>query len=252
MSKLKVRDFRVSKQDGDSLTKWLPIKSQKPPLFKKLQDIKNTKEKFKMHKSKPNKTPLSRHLILQVEETDEESTASLSDSEVSLVANDVANKTANLQTILQELRESRRENGEGFREVKEEIKNINGRLDEAEMCIMEAENKIQQIEEAAMKQSKAQDEIEAKLIGLEVRARQNLIQDKLDIPTSRDLGIEELAALWDPEPHTTLPHQNNKSHDESRLRCHHDSTIYNMGGQNKECYLDQLFGPGLERQIRSF
>lgn len=167
-----------------------------------------------MPKSKSKSSLMSRQSMLRDEEPNEEGMDNLSDSEASLAANDLASETANLQIILQELRESRRENNEGFREVKEEIMNTNRRLDEAETRILEAENKIQQLEEAAVALSKTQDEFEAKLVELEGRWRrenlrfhgiaegaedsspsisafiENLLRDKLDIPTSLDLSIE--------------------------------------------------------------
>lgn len=152
--------------------------------------------------------------MLREEESNEDDMANHSGLDAPLAANDSANETANLQTILEELRESRRENSEGFREVKEEIKNVNKRLDEAETRISEAENRVQQLEEVALKLSKVQDELEAKLVELEGRSRrenlrlhgiaegseesspslsafiENLLREKLDIPTSLDLNIE--------------------------------------------------------------
>uniref|UniRef100_A0A0S7ERB0 LIN1 n=1 Tax=Poeciliopsis prolifica TaxID=188132 RepID=A0A0S7ERB0_9TELE len=167
-----------------------------------------------MPKSKSKSTLLSRQSMSREEDTIEDDTASYSGSDASLAANDLANETVNLQTILVELRKLRQENGEGFREVKEEVKNINRRLDEAETRILEAENRIQELEEVAMKLSKVQDEFEAKLVELEGRSRrenlrlhgivegsedsspsipafiENLLREKLDIPTSLDLSIE--------------------------------------------------------------
>uniref|UniRef100_A0A087X7F1 L1 transposable element RRM domain-containing protein n=1 Tax=Poecilia formosa TaxID=48698 RepID=A0A087X7F1_POEFO len=180
-----------------------------------------------MPKSKSRSTLLSRKSMLREEETNEEGMASLSDSEASLAANDSANETANLQTILQELRESCRESGDGFREVKGEIKNVNRRLDEAETRILEAEN--QQLEEVVMKLSKVQDEFE-KLVELEGRSRRdnlrlhgivegsedgspsisafidNLLRDKLDIPKSLDLNIERAHHSLGPRapPHSII------------------------------------------------
>ena len=54
---------------------------------------------------------------------------------------------ASLQTILRELREFRCENGEALREIREDIKTTNSRIDDAEMRISEADDRVQGLEE---------------------------------------------------------------------------------------------------------
>lgn len=156
--------------------------------------------------------------------------ASLSDPEALVMANETANNMANVETILKEQRELHRENGNGFQELKEEIKSINGKLDQAATRIMEVEDRIQEIEKVALKLSKARDEHKAKMTKLGERSRQenlrlygipedteenfssipafteNLFRDKLDILTSFGIRIEKAHARWDLKPHLLLLH----------------------------------------------
>ncbi|MEQ2216851.1 hypothetical protein XENOCAPTIV_023648 [Xenoophorus captivus] len=144
------------------------------------------------------------------------------------------------------------------------------------MRIMEAENRIQQIEEAAMKLSEAHDELEAKLIGLEGRTRrenirlhgiaegsedsspsistyiENLPRDKFrhsDISRPREKKIKfqtpfpaKLRVFY--ENDTCVYNFTAEATKDMMSRCHHHPTIYNVGGQNQECDVGQVWKDG--------
>lgn len=140
-----------------------------------------------------------------------------------------ANDMTDLQTILQELREFRRENGESLREIKDDIKNANKRIDEAESRISETEEKVQMLDEAVLEMLKQQEKLEARLTDQEGRSRrdnvrlhgvgegsednspsmanfvENLLKEKLDIPSTTSLNIERAHRSLGPKPPPESP-----------------------------------------------
>lgn len=80
---------------------------------------------------------------------------------------------ASLQTILRELSASRRDNENNFHELKEEIKNITGRVTEVENHVMEVDDRTQRVEEATIALIKEQEKLAAKLTELEGRSRRD-------------------------------------------------------------------------------
>lgn len=76
-----------------------------------------------------------------------------------------------LGTILQELREFRWENGESLRQIKDDIRKANSRIDDAEQWIVEAEERTQILGEATLELLELQRRAEDKMTDLVGRAR---------------------------------------------------------------------------------
>lgn len=138
-------------------------------------------------------------------------------------------ETVSLQTILQELREFRRENVDTLREIREDIKATNNRVEEAEMRISETEERVQGLEEATVELLKLQAKLEDRLTDQEGRARrenirihgieegsesnstsmitfvENLLREKLELPPTLDLKIERAHRALGPKPPAGSP-----------------------------------------------
>lgn len=162
-----------------------------------------------MPKPKQKSVPQTRERAQTAEEeSDVDDTPGLPDMAEQRVDAD----TSSLQTILQELREFRRENVDTLREIREDIKATNNRVEEAEMRISETEERVQGLEEATTELLKLQAKLEDRLTDQEGRARrenirihgieegsesnsssmitfvENLLREKL--PPTHDLKIE--------------------------------------------------------------
>lgn len=57
---------------------------------------------------------------------------------------------ANLETVLKELRDFRCENADTLKEIKDELRRTNHWIDTSEMRIIEAEERLQHIEDATL------------------------------------------------------------------------------------------------------
>lgn len=117
-----------------------------------------------------------------------------------------------LQRILDELREFRKDNNVQLTDIKQEIRGVNDRLDEAEGRIEETETVLQAASMLIKRLTQRQAKLEKKLIDQEGRARRenlriygipenkegadmvhfldNLFKKALDLSEERDLGIE--------------------------------------------------------------
>lgn len=125
-------------------------------------------DKWPRHKSKS-----ILHVNLTEKSAEEMSSNSHPDPEATQEANDMAN--VSLQMILQQLRDFRQENGGALREIKEDIKTKNSRVDEAENRISEAEDRLQVMEEATTELLKPQKKPGARLTDQEERSRRENI-----------------------------------------------------------------------------
>ncbi|CAL9692043.1 unnamed protein product [Knipowitschia caucasica] len=172
-------------------------------------------------RSRQTKTNIGKH----VEEAEERPklTATTCPAEPGLAAALAASKLtgeqpletmADLQTVLQEIKDFRRENAESFKELKEDIKNTNIRVEEAERRIMESEGRIQMIEDATLELLELQKQTLSRLTDQESRSRRDnirihgvkegaeegsqsmidfivtLLKEKLDLAPSLDLIVE--------------------------------------------------------------
>lgn len=159
------------------------------------------------------------------EQSVEEDTASHLDNQELQADADMAS----LQVILQELREFRRENADTLREIREDIKATNSRVDEAEIRISETEERVQGLEEATRELLKLQAKLDNKLTDQEGRARrenirihgieegsesnstsmitfvENLLRDNLELPATDDLKIERAHCALGPKPPADAP-----------------------------------------------
>lgn len=185
-------------------------------------------------KSKKKGSKRTQEQDLLQEEMNDECSASVASShsdpetclEVAEEANGAANEVANasLQAILRELRASRRDNENNFKELKEEMKTITGRLTNAECRIVEVEERSQRVEEATVELIKMQEKLETKITDLEGRSRrenlrfhgiaegaedssvsvsafiEDLIKVKLNMPPSLNLAIERAHRSLGPKP----------------------------------------------------
>ena len=125
-----------------------------------------------------------------------------------------AKSMADLETILQEIREFRRENFENLKEIRDDIRKTNNRIDDAEKRIVETEERPCSLEEATLELAELQRGVETRMTDLEGRERrenvrihgvkegaesnaqsmitfiENLLREKLDLPPSLELKIE--------------------------------------------------------------
>lgn len=121
---------------------------------------------------------------------------------------------ADLETILQEIREFRRENSENLKEIKDDIRRTNNRIDDIEKRVVGTEERTQNLEEATLELVELQRQVETRMTDLEGRERrgnvhihgvkegaegnaqsmitfvENLFREKLDLPPSLELKIE--------------------------------------------------------------
>ena len=121
---------------------------------------------------------------------------------------------ASLEKILCELRDFRRENSVTLKEIKEDIRVANNRIDNAEGRILEAEKRLQCVEDATLELLELQKRFENRLVDQEGRSRrenvrihgvkegaednaksmidfiQNLLREKLEPSPSLNLQIE--------------------------------------------------------------
>lgn len=129
-----------------------------------------------------------------------------------------------LDLILQELRGFRQDNKEQLEDIKEEIKKTNPRLDKAEECIVNAKDRIQNMEDVLAEMLKLQVKLEAKITEQESRTRheniriygvpegainesssmiayvEKLLHENLDKPDDTALQIERVHRALGPKP----------------------------------------------------
>uniref|UniRef100_A0A3P8SL04 L1 transposable element RRM domain-containing protein n=1 Tax=Amphiprion percula TaxID=161767 RepID=A0A3P8SL04_AMPPE len=123
-------------------------------------------------------------------------------------------KLTDLETILHEIREFHHENFENLKEIKDNIRKTNNRIDEAEKWIVETEQRIQNLEETTLELMELQKQVQTRMMDLEGRVRrenvrihgvkegaegnaqsmttvvENLLGEKLDLPPSFELKLE--------------------------------------------------------------
>lgn len=74
---------------------------------------------------------------------------------------------ADLETILQEIREFHWENFENLKEIKDDIRKTNKRIDGAEKRIMETEERTQNLEEATLELMELQKQVATRMTDLD-------------------------------------------------------------------------------------
>eukprot|EP00064_Thunnus_orientalis_P013531 superscaffoldBa00002216_g13570 len=87
-----------------------------------------------------------------------------------------AKSMADLETILQEIREFRRENFENLKEIRDNIRKTNNRIDEAKKWIVETEERTCSLEEAALEPVELQRRVETRMMDLEGRERRENVR----------------------------------------------------------------------------
>ncbi|CAK6968738.1 hypothetical protein OJAV_G00039410 [Scomber scombrus] len=83
---------------------------------------------------------------------------------------------ADLETVLQEIREFRRENFENLKEIKDDIRKTNNRIDDAEKRIVETEEPTQNLEEATLELMQLQKQVQTRMTDLEGRSRRDNVR----------------------------------------------------------------------------
>lgn len=211
-----------------------------------------------------------------VEELDEGETASSLDAGELQVAADMAS----LQMILQELREFRRENADTLREIREDIKVTNRRIDEAEMRISETEERVQGLEEATGELLKLQAKLEDKLTDQEGRARrenirihgivegaennstsmitfvEKLLKERLELPDTDDLTIERAhRALGSRPPADSPPRSIVVKFSSSKTKDEILKKVWQKKGflyQERRVFVDHDYAPETLRKRREY
>ena len=192
-----------------------------------------------MTRTKRGKSQIPQEQALTDKDPGEDDSASLAshssypDSEIgsdkAVMDSEAANEAASLEAILKELKAARRDNENNFRDIKEDMKSITGRVIEAENRISELEDRSLQMEEAAIELIQIQEKLEAKILDLEGRSRrenlrfhgipegsenssasvpaflEELLKSKLNIPPTLDLNIERAHRSLGPRPPPEAP-----------------------------------------------
>lgn len=149
--------------------------------------------------------------------------------ELSPETTQVYKKMSDLEAVLQEIREFRRETADSLLGIREDLRMTNGRIDEAERRIGDAEDRIQSVEEAACELIKLNKKLQEKQIDQEGRARranirlhgikegsengtasmcefvENLLREKLELPATYSLNIERAHRALGPRPPADAP-----------------------------------------------